>query len=121
MVLRVESGLFFGNAEFVRDAVRRHIEPDTGAIVLDAETVPSIDVSAARMLGALAADLERDGVVLVIARDVGQVRDVLRRTDAGPDAVRTFPTVQAAVEAVSRPGGLDAGPPERRIAPHPSG
>jgi MFS superfamily sulfate permease-like transporter len=76
VVLRVESGLFFGNAEFVRDAVRRHIEPDTGAIVLDAETVPSIDVSAARMLGALAADVERDGVVLVIARDVGQVRDV---------------------------------------------
>jgi MFS superfamily sulfate permease-like transporter len=120
-VLRVESGLFFGNAEFVRDAVRRHVEPGTTAVILDAETVPSIDVSAARMLGALAADLERDGVVLVVARDVGQVRDVLRRTDGGPDAVRAFPTVQAAVEAVSGPGGLDAGPPARRGTPHPSG
>jgi high affinity sulfate transporter 1 len=120
-VLRVESGLFFGNAEFVRDAVRRHIEPDTSAVILDAETVPSIDVSAARMLGALAADLRRDGIVLVVARDVGQVRDVLRRTDGGPDAVRAFPTVQAAVEAVSSPGGLDAGPTDRGSTPHPSG
>ena len=120
-VLRVESGLFFGNAEFVREAVRRHVEPDTTAVVLDAETVPSIDVSAARMLGALAGDLERDGIVLVVARDVGQVRDVLRRTDGGPDAVRAFPTVQAAVDAISRPGGLDAAPPGRRSTPHPSG
>jgi len=120
-VLRVESGLFFGNAEFVRGAVRRHIAPDTTAVILDAETVPSIDVSAARMLGALAADLERDGIVLVVARDVGQVRDVLRRADGGPDAVRAFPTVQAAVEAASGPGGLDAGPPARRGTPHPSG
>ena len=120
-VLRVESGLFFGNAEFVRAAVRRHIEPDTRAVVLDAETVPSIDVSAARMLGALAADLERDGVVLVVARDVGQVRDVLRRTDGGPDAVRAFPTVQAAVEAVSSPGGLGAERPDARSTSHPSG
>jgi high affinity sulfate transporter 1 len=120
-VLRVESGQFVGNAEFVRDAVRRHVEPGTTAVILDAETVPSIDVSAARMLGALAADLERDGIVLVVARDVGQVRDVLRRADGGPDAVRAFPTVQAAVEAVSRPGGLDTGPPARRGTPHPSG
>ena len=101
--------------------MRRHVEPGTTAVILDAETVPSIDVSAARMLGALAADLERDGVVLVVARDVGQVRDVLRRADGGPDAVRAFPTVQAAVEAVSRPGGLDTGPPARRGTPHPSG
>jgi sulfate permease, SulP family len=120
-VLRVEAGLFFGNAEHVRDAVRRHVTPDTGAVVLDAETVPSIDVSAARMLTALAADLERDGVVLVIARDVGQVRDVLRHTDGGKGEVRAFPTVEAAVEAVSTPGGLDTPPPERGVAPHPSG
>jgi sulfate permease, SulP family len=121
VVLRIEAGLFFGNAEFVRDAVRRHVARDTGAVVIDAETVPSIDVSAARMLSVLAADLEREGVVLVVARDVGQVRDVLRRADRGPAAVRTFPTVEAAVEAVSSPGGLDAPPPERGIAPHPSG
>jgi hypothetical protein len=38
-------------------------------------------MSAPRMIGELADDLERDGVILVIARDVGQVRDVLRCND----------------------------------------
>jgi MFS superfamily sulfate permease-like transporter len=54
VVLRVESGLFFANAEHVRALVRRHVARDTGAIVLDAETMPSIDVSGARMLAELA-------------------------------------------------------------------
>jgi MFS superfamily sulfate permease-like transporter len=119
-VLRVESGLFFANAEHVRTAVRGHVTRDTGAIVLDAETVPYIDVSAARMIGELADDLERDGVILVIARDVGQVRDVPRRADPGHAPVHAFPTVQGAVDAVSSPGGL---PPPRRapVAPHPAG
>jgi hypothetical protein len=38
---------------------------DVHAIVIDAETVPSIDVTAARMLLALRADLERDRVEAV--------------------------------------------------------
>jgi MFS superfamily sulfate permease-like transporter len=119
-VLRVESSLFFANAEHVRGAVRRNVGPDTKAVVIDAETVPSIDVSAARMLGELAADLERDGVVLVVARDVGQVRDVLRRVEPGHPPVHAFPTMQAAIEAVSRPGGLAAQPDRPDVASHPS-
>jgi sulfate permease, SulP family len=49
VVLRVEGGLFFANADTVRDAIRMHAaEPGTRAVVLDAETVPFVDVSAAR-------------------------------------------------------------------------
>jgi SulP family sulfate permease len=92
VVLRPESGLFFANAEHVRDTVRAHVGRDTGAVVLDAETVPYIDVSAARMLGALADDLARDGVVLVLARDIGQVRDVLHLAEPGHAPVHAFPT-----------------------------
>jgi sulfate permease, SulP family len=117
VVLRVEAGLFFANAEHVRDVVRGHVEDDTGAIVLDAETIPFIDVSAARMLADLAADLDRDGVDLVIARDVGQVRDVLRRTGEDRAPVPTFPTVQAAVDAIASPDGLT---PARPRTPSPS-
>jgi sulfate permease, SulP family len=81
-LLRVEGGLFFANADTVRAAVLAHAaEPGTRAVVLDAETAPYIDVSAARMLVGLTADLRRSGVELVIARDVGQVRDVLRRAE----------------------------------------
>jgi len=85
----------------VRDEVRRAAQ-GAHAVVLDAETMPYIDVSAVRMLAELTQDLARDGVQLVVARDVGQVRDVIRR--AGEDAVLpVFPTV--AVDAVSGKDG----------------
>jgi sulfate permease, SulP family len=62
-----------------------------------------IDVSAARMLEELAADLQRDGVALVIARDIGQVRDVLRRARADAPLMQVHPTIQDAVDAVLTP------------------
>jgi sulfate permease, SulP family len=103
-LLRVEGGLFFANADTVRDAVRAHAAaPGTRAVVLDAETAPFIDVSAARMLIQLTGDLRREGVELVIARDVGQVRDVLRRAETEATLPRAYPSVRAAVEAVAGP------------------
>ena len=56
----------------------------------------------------LAADLRRDGIELVLARDVGSVQDLLR---LGPDgeAIRTYPTVRAAIAAI---GAGDAAAPE---------
>lgn len=101
VVLRVESGLFFANADAVRTRVRAAAgQAGTTTVVLDAETIPFIDVGAARMLDALAADLARDGVRLVLARDVGQVRDVMGKV-AEPGAVVVFPTVREAVKALA--------------------
>lgn len=98
VALRVEGGLFFADADHVRDVVRVAARAEgVHRIVLDARTVPFVDVSAARMLVELAATLARDGVELVVARDIGQVRDVLRRTD-GP-APRVFSAVDTAVAA----------------------
>ncbi len=54
------------------------------AVVLDAETTPSIDVTGAQMLADLANNLRGRGTRLLVARDVGQVRDVLRRIEV-PD------------------------------------
>ena len=51
------------------------------AVVLDAETSPSIDVTGAQMLAELANNLRSRGTRLLVARDVGQVRDVLRRVE----------------------------------------
>jgi sulfate permease, SulP family len=103
VLLRVEGGLFFANADTVRDAIRTAAGPGTRAVVLDAETAPFIDVSAARMLVLLTGDLRRSGVELVIARDVGQVRDVLRRAGTDAPLPRAYPTVREAVEAVTGP------------------
>jgi sulfate permease, SulP family len=99
-ILRVESGVFFANADHVRVTINEAAAADgVRAVVLDCETVPFVDVTAARMLDELTADLHRRGVRLVIARDVGQVRDVLASSgdDAAPEY---FPSVRAAVDAV---------------------
>ncbi|MGH2583556.1 MAG: SulP family inorganic anion transporter [Dehalococcoidia bacterium] len=105
-VLRVEGGLFFANADTVRDVIRQHAaENGTKAVILDAAAVPAVDVTAAKMLAELAADLERDGVTLAIARDIGQVRDVLRGAGASDALAHVYPSVQAAVEGVRAAAG----------------
>jgi SulP family sulfate permease len=104
VVLRPESGLYFANADAIRARVLNEVErTGASAVVLDAQTVPSIDVTAVRMLATLAADLGRRGVRFGLAREVGQVRDLLSRVS--PDSpIRTYPTVRAAVAALNRSG-----------------
>lgn len=110
VVVRPEAGLFFANAEAVRDGVLAQVERSGAtAVVLDAETVPTIDVTAVRMLDALAADLERRGVRMAIARGVGQVRDLLAGAGSGRSQLETYPTVRAAVAALI--GSSDPAPP----------
>jgi sulfate permease, SulP family len=104
VVLRVESGLFFANADHVREAVEGHSsEEGIHAVVLDAQTVPFVDVTASRMLEELREVLSGRGITLFLARDVGQVRDVLRHSHADDSAGenRIFATVEEAVEAAS--------------------
>jgi anti-anti-sigma factor len=102
VVLRVEAGLFFANAEHVRQAVRAAAAPDeVHTVVLDAETVPFIDVSAAAMLATVRSDLRAEGVKFLVAHDIGQVRDALLQTGT-QEALgerHVYPSVRAAVAA----------------------
>lgn len=103
VVLRVESPLFFANADVVRSAARAAArEEGVHAVVIDAEAVPTIDITAAHMLHELHDELAAEGVRFVLARDVGQVRDVLLRTagDQDPAITSVFATVAKAVRAV---------------------
>lgn len=115
VVVRPETALFFANAEAVSARVRAEVaRRDARAVVVDAETVPSIDISAVRALDALADDLERGGVRFAIARDVGQVRDILAEV-ADPGTVRRlYPTVRAAAAALGGPEGNGPGAAEDR-------
>ncbi|MCC9706691.1 STAS domain-containing protein [Streptomyces sp. MNU76] len=100
IVLRVEAGIYFANAERIRSTVRRAAGREGAtAVVIDAETVPFIDVGAVRMLDELAEELQARGVRLLLARDVGQVRDVLRTAEARTELRHVHPTVRAAVDA----------------------
>ena len=61
VVLRVEAGLLFANADHVRRTVRSHARADgVRAVVLDAETVLFVDVTAAEMLVQLRDEVDRD-------------------------------------------------------------
>lgn len=75
-VVRVEGPLFFGNAEQVRDDLAAAAE-EAGALVLDAESIASLDVTAADALVRLAADLAARGIPVVVACSLGPVRDLV--------------------------------------------
>jgi SulP family sulfate permease len=103
-VLRVEAGVFFANADDVRATIEDAANADgTQAVVLDCETMPSLDVTAARMLTQLTADLQHRGVRLVLAGEIGQVRDVIAAV-SGSDGTPEYRhrTVHDAVDAAVR-------------------
>ena len=100
VILRIESGLFFANADSVESVIRAAADrPGTRAVILDAESVPSVDVSAADMVEGLRHRLEDHHVRLVIAREFGQVHDVFTTAEPGRRALDVYPTVRAAVRA----------------------
>jgi SulP family sulfate permease len=88
------------NADAVGAQITRAAGADAiTAVVIGAETIPFIDVTAARMLAGLDQDLRRRGVRLLIARDIGQVRDVLRSVIDDAALTHGYPSVQTAVDA----------------------
>ncbi|WP_244927961.1 SulP family inorganic anion transporter [Nocardioides sp. W7] len=102
VVVRVEASLCFANADYVQDQIRALVDGTTTLVVVDGRTSPAIDVSAVDMLVQLKADLARQGVDLVLAQEVGQVRDVLRRaSDHGEPAI--FPTVDEVIRDHGEP------------------
>jgi sulfate permease, SulP family len=104
-VVRIESGLFFANADHVRDVLRTMITERGGdtvrGLVIDARSTPTIDVTAARVLLELAAGLGAVGTELLIARGVGQVRDLIAHAEG--HAIRVFASVDDAVSALTGP------------------
>lgn len=102
-VLRVEGGLFFANAGAIAAEIRGMADRDgIHAVVIDAETMPFIDVTAAHALDQVVGELRSQGVTVVIARNVGQVRDVISATPGESILQSAFPTVDEAVRSVER-------------------
>lgn len=115
-VLRPEGGLFFANADYVRDRVLAAAgRPGTRAIVLDMQTVPWTDVTGVEMLRKLGEDLDRMGVRLAVARPLGEVRALGRRVIHDSAVRDVYPTVQAAVTAMrGEPERTDPSPGRER-------
>jgi sulfate permease, SulP family len=100
IVLRVESGLFFANSDWVRDHIRAAAQQHgTDLVILDASNIAFIDVTAVDMLDELVDTLRAEGVTLRIARDIGGVRDVLGEAALQTELRSVFPSVQDAIDA----------------------
>ncbi|WP_336882468.1 SulP family inorganic anion transporter [Rhodococcus globerulus] len=97
LVVRAESGLFFANADHVRHRIEQLCTDRTRLVVLDAETSPTIDVSAATMLTELRDALARRQIDLRVARSIGQFGDELGTAETGKHPLPVYPTVGAAV------------------------
>lgn len=105
VVLRLEAAIFFANAEEIRKEVIGSIRPDTRAVVLDVETVPYIDVTGVYMLRSLYEELRRRQIRLAVARDVGQVEDMMRATGLAGLLADSYVSIDQAVDTVSAGDG----------------
>ncbi|MFF5076566.1 SulP family inorganic anion transporter [Actinoplanes sp. NPDC000266] len=100
VVVRVESSVFFANADHVRESILGMLDEHTEAVVLDAETIPSVDITGAAMLATLRDELDRRNIRLLLAKSVGQVRDVLRTSPSAAREATQFPTIDEAVASL---------------------
>jgi len=81
LIFRVESSLFYFNAEHVRDAVLAKIRSSPGPlklVVCDLSTSPAVDLAGTRMLEALHDVLAKMGIQLRLVQARAGARDVMR-------------------------------------------
>lgn len=102
VLFRWDQQLFFANAELFREALLHAVEQaptPTRHVIVAAEPVNDIDVTAADMLAELDHELEARGIELQFAGLPGHVRDLIMRYGLSPrfDADHFHPTVGNAV------------------------
>jgi high affinity sulfate transporter 1 len=107
LIYRFDSSLVFFNADHFKERVRTVVREASAPVrhfLLDAGTMPSLDTTGAASLDQVCDELEAQGMTIAVAAARSPVRSMLDRTGLagriGPD--RMFPTVESAVEALSR-------------------
>jgi sulfate permease, SulP family len=107
LVYRLDDGLFFANASYVRGRIHEAVEGAPTAVrwlVFDAEALTRIDATGVAALEQTIDGLRAEGITFVVARSKGPMRTsfdsagLTRRI--GED--NFYPTVRAAVDAFQR-------------------
>jgi sulfate permease, SulP family len=101
---RFDAPLFFANADHFLTEVQELIDaadPPVEWLLIDAEAIIDIDVTAIEALSTLQRELERKGIVLAIARANHPLQHMLKRAGLteriGPE--HFYPTVRTGVQA----------------------
>lgn len=80
LVMRFDGQLFFGNKDYFRTQLRRHMARKGTSlryVILNAEAINYIDSTAVFMLKALVQELRKEGIRFVLAGAIGPTRDIL--------------------------------------------
>jgi MFS superfamily sulfate permease-like transporter len=119
----VQSSLLFFNIDYVRDRIRwivNRLPTSTQWFILDAQAVPTVDSTAAAVLGEIREELLRRNLQFGMANLHGQPRELLGRSgllsSIGPEicsrVLRMLPSPSegrmAIAAAMSRPGSVSA-------------
>ncbi|HEY6407869.1 MAG TPA: sulfate permease [Ktedonobacteraceae bacterium] len=104
IVYRFDAPLFFANADYFLTQLRELIaaaEAGVECLLIDAEAITDIDVTAADALKKLQGELERKGIALVIARASQPLQRMLKRSGLTEliGAEHIYPTVRTGVQA----------------------
>jgi len=109
---RFDAPLFFANADYFLSQVRELIasaESPVAWLLIDAEGMVDIDVTALEALGMLQRELAQKGIVLVIARANHPLQKMLKRAGLVEriGSEHLYPTVRTGVQAYleRQPGG----------------
>lgn len=102
VILRLEAGLFYANANEIRRAVEAEVEkrsPAPKGLLLDLSATGFIDLTSIDMLVDLVRELNRQSIVVVLTHVVGQVWDQMAQAGAIDDigTVNMVPTLTGGV------------------------
>ena len=102
LMVRFNGSLFFANAPDFADEIREGVAAFEPQVVLvDCESITSVDATAIIVISKLSDELTRTGVELRFARVRETVIDVIRRSEEGKtlDPESFYISVQAGVDA----------------------
>lgn len=84
MILRIEAGFSFFNAQFLKDYILgKAAESGVRAVVLDAGSINYLDTTAVQAIESVAETLEEKGIEIYFAGLTGPVRDIMARAGLG--------------------------------------
>ena len=81
LILRLDAPLFFANTNYIREKIISLVDKkkEIKAVIIQAQTISSIDSSALHMLQDLIDDYEKQGISFYFTGLIGPVRDILEK------------------------------------------